>query len=106
MPPGENTEMLRETYRLAKENNKMLHSMRRSAIWGGIIKFILYAALLLIPAYLYLQYLSPIVDKALKVMNQAQGTGAQAELQIKNLQDSLKQITSKIPGMSSSSSGN
>lgn len=98
--------MLRETYRLAKENNKMLHKMRRNALWGGIIKFILYAALLLIPAYLYLQYLSPIVGQMLKTMQEIQGTGAKAQVQFADWQKMLDQIRNKVPGMSSSSSGN
>ena len=44
----------REIYRLVRENNKMLHSMRRNAFWGGVIKFLLYAILLVaLPWWLF-----------------------------------------------------
>ena len=98
--------MLRETYRLSKENNKMLHSMRRHALWGGIIKFVLYAALLLVPAYLYLQYLAPIMQQMLHTMNEIQGTGTKVQTQFGDWQQAFDQLKNKIPGMSSSSSGN
>ena len=106
MPTGEHDQMLRETYRLAKENNKMLRTMRRHALWGGIVKFLLYAALLLIPAYIYLQYLAPIMQQMLNTMNEIQGTGAKAQAQFMDWQQTLEQLKGKIPGMSSSSSGN
>ena len=103
MPPGDHDQMLRETYRLSKENNKMLHSMRRHALWGGIVKFLLYAALLLIPAYLYLQYLAPVMQKMLNTMNEIQGTGAKVQTQFVDWQQAFNQLKGKIPGMSSSS---
>lgn len=91
-------QVLQETYRLAKENNKMLHAMRRSAFWGGVLKLIIYAVLLLAPLWFYMQYLSPIVSQALKTMQQVQGTGTQAQVQISNLQNMIKDLQSKIPG--------
>ena len=45
MPPNAD---LQEVLRLTKENNKMLHKMRRNAFWGGVIKFVLYAVVFLI----------------------------------------------------------
>lgn len=94
--------MLQETYRLAKENNKMLRAMRRNAFWGGILKIIIYAVLLLAPLWFYMQYLSPIVDQALKTMQQVQGTGVKAEAQLNSFQEALKQLQSKIPGFGQS----
>ncbi len=91
---------------MTKENNQMLHAMRRSAFWGGIFKFIIYAVFLLAPLWFYMQYLSPIVNQALKTMQQAQSTGASAQTQLTGLQDALKQLQSKfrISGKQSSSS--
>ena len=36
----EEREMLKKTLELAQENNKMLHSVRRSMFWGRVIKTI------------------------------------------------------------------
>ena len=86
-----------EIARLVRENNKMLHSMRRHAFWGGLAKFIIYALLLLAPLWLYMQYLAPVLESAMKTVNQLQGTGAKAEAQFGNFQDMLKQLQEKIP---------
>jgi len=94
MPPRE--EELKEIHRLVRENNIMLHRMRRNAFWGGLIKFILYTALLLIPIYLYLQYLAPIMNDALAALQQVQGVGAQASMQFSGLQDLLRQVQSVL----------
>jgi len=49
-----------EIYKLAKENNRMLHAMRRDAFVGGIIKFVWWIAILfVIPYILYVVYLQP-----------------------------------------------
>lgn len=76
----------------------MLHSMRRNAFWGGVIKLVFYAAIILIPFWLYLQYFAPVVNEALKTMQQVQGTGAQASAQFQGFQDSLKDLQEKLPG--------
>lgn len=89
MPP-ENS--LQEILRLTKENNRMLHKMRRSAFWGGIIKFVLYAIFLLAPLWLYYSYLSPIVNSALQTMQELQGTGARASAQFGDIEQFLKQL--------------
>ena len=59
----ESDELLRETYRLSLENNKLLHKMRRSAYWSRLVSFIVYGALLLAPIWFYMQYLAPVVDQ-------------------------------------------
>jgi len=90
----------REIYRLVRENNKMLHSMRRNAFWGGVIKFLLYAILLVaLPWWLYMTYLEPVVKSTMQAVDQIQGTGAKAEAQFGSFQEMLKQLQSKLsPG--------
>jgi hypothetical protein len=81
---------LEEVYRLTKENNRMLHSMRRSAFIGGVIKILLYVAfLVVIPYWLYNTYLAPIVESTMEAANQIQGTGAQVQTQFGDLQEAL-----------------
>ena len=48
---------LEEILRLTKENNRMLHKMRRSAFLGGLFKFIMWAAFIIIPL------LAPVAQK-------------------------------------------
>ena len=86
-----------EMFRLAKDNNRMLRSMRRNAFWGGIIKFILYIVIFVaLPLWLYMTYLAPIVESMTKTMEQIQGTGAQAQAQFSSFQEILKQFQDRF----------
>ncbi|MDO8552600.1 MAG: hypothetical protein Q7S01_03675 [bacterium] len=89
-------EMLAETYRLSRDNNKMLHSMRRSAFWGGVLKVIFWLAIIIAPIWFYSAYLAPIVQSFQNTVNQVQGTGAQAQVQLNGFQDMLKEWGSKV----------
>ncbi len=76
---------LEQLLRLAKDNNRMLRAMRRDAFIGGVIKLIVWAALIIIPFWLYLNYLAPVLQSATSALQQVQqmqgvATGAQAQL--------------------------
>ena len=89
-------QMLQEIHRLTKENNRMLHAMRRNAFWGGLLKFVIYAALLLAPIWFYQVYFAPVVNSMLQTQQQLQGTGAKVQAQFGSLQDAWKQFESKF----------
>jgi hypothetical protein len=102
MEPMESNEMLRETYRLSLENNKMLHKMRRNAFWGGIIKFAFYFLILVVaPLWLYSAYLAPLVQSVQDTVSQVEGTNAKVQAQFGSLQDTWKQFQSKLPSFGS-----
>ncbi len=88
-----NDETLTELVRLTRENNKMLHGIRRRAFWGGVLKFVLYAVVLVAaPLWLYATYLAPMMEQMLDTYEQFQGTGAQAQAQLEDFQNLLKQF--------------
>lgn len=93
-------ESIQETLKLTRDNNRMLHSMRRNAFLGGIFKVVLWAAFIIVPGYFYYLYLAPVMQQMLATMNAAQKGGAQAQVQIQNFQDMIKNLESKIPGLS------
>lgn len=97
MPPHD--DQIAEIYRLTRENNRMLHAMRRNAFLGGIIKLLIYAAMLIIPLWLYMQYLAPVVNDMQKMLLQVQGTGAQAQAQVQGLQELLGGLQQYIPAL-------
>ncbi|OGG55739.1 hypothetical protein A3D71_00825 [Candidatus Kaiserbacteria bacterium RIFCSPHIGHO2_02_FULL_55_20] len=86
-----------EIYRLVKENNRMLHSMRRNALWGGIFKFIFWAIIFIAPLWFYMTYLAPVVQDMVKTVQQVQGTSAKAQAQFGSFQEMLKQLQQKFP---------
>ena len=66
-------ELLRENLRVAKDTNRMLHSMRRKAFWGGIFKMIWWVLILVvIPYYAYVLYFEPYVKQATQTYQQFQ----------------------------------
>lgn len=93
--------MLREMYRLTQDNNRMLHAMRRTAFFGGILKVIIWIVILGTPIWFYLTYFAPVVSDLQKTVSQTQGVSAEAQTQIKQLQESLKkaQDTLKLPSV-------
>ena len=96
MPPNED---LKELLRLTKDNNHMLHAMRRNAFWGGIIKFVLYALVLVAaPLWLYATYIMPIMQEMLGTYQQIQGTGARAQAQFSDFQNLLKKFQNPFSG--------
>ncbi|OGG71201.1 hypothetical protein A3F27_02835 [Candidatus Kaiserbacteria bacterium RIFCSPHIGHO2_12_FULL_53_13] len=95
--------MQEEILRLAKDNNRMLHSMRRNAFLGGIIKFIFYILILVVaPIWLYSTYLAPMVQSVQQTIDQVQGTGAKAQGQLSDFTQMLSELQSKLPSMLSS----
>ncbi len=76
---GYNDEMLEETYKLAKDNNKMLRRMRRAAWFSSILKLIFWAAIIGIPAWLYYEYAGPIVGQLMDTISQVQDVGTKLQ---------------------------
>lgn len=91
-------QMQEEILRLTKENNRMLHSMRRNAFVGGIIKFLFYVFILVVaPLWLYSTYLAPLIQSVQQTMGQVQGTGTKAQGQLAGLEGIFKQFESMLP---------
>ncbi len=55
--------MLDETHALVKDNHRMLRALRRYQLVGFFGKIIIWALVLILPLYLYQQYLGPLVAK-------------------------------------------
>ncbi|OGG45815.1 hypothetical protein A2673_04025 [Candidatus Kaiserbacteria bacterium RIFCSPHIGHO2_01_FULL_50_13] len=83
----------KEVYRLVRDNNRLLRSMRRNAVIWGIIKILLYLGVLVVlPLWLYATYLAPIAENALGVLGQVQGVGAEAQNQLNAFQEILQKL--------------
>ena len=88
---------LEQILKLTRENNRMLHAMRRNAWLGGILKVLLWAAFIIIPFWLYMQYLAPVMQSAMDTINQVQGTGAKAQAQFSDLNASMQKLKAQFP---------
>ena len=92
-----NVQKFEEIYRLVKENNRMLHKMRRNAFLGGIIRLLIWAAALGIPIWLFFTYLFPVLESTMKTFEQIQGVGVSAQGQFEGLSDTLRDFKSGLP---------
>jgi peptidoglycan hydrolase CwlO-like protein len=99
MPPNPQHETIEEIYKLTKDNNRMLRSMRRNAFMGGILRLVIYAAMIVIPFWFYQQYLSASVAEMQKALQQMQGTGTQAQVQLQSLQEALQKMQTYMPSL-------
>jgi len=92
--------LLRETYELARQNNKMLRSMKRAAFWGFIFKLLLWALLLGVPIFLYLSFFQPILEELLQTYSQVQNAGTQLQIMSGAVSvDHLQDLLQGIPGV-------
>lgn len=89
---------LDEILRLTKENNRMLHAQRRGAFFGGIFRVVTWVAFIIIPLYLYLQYVAPMMQGMLETYQQLQGTSASAQAQFGQMNQYLEQLKSLYGG--------
>jgi hypothetical protein len=92
-----NREMLADIFKMVKENNHMLHSMRRRALIGGLLKFVIWTILFVAPIWFYMTYLNASVQNMLHTVDQVRSTGNQAQTQLNSFADSLKELESKLP---------
>ena len=88
--------MLRETHRLAQENNKMLRAMRRNAFLGGIVRLVVWAALIILPIWFYMTYLAPVMESMMETYQQIQGTSAQAQAQFGQFSEMWEQFQNRF----------
>jgi hypothetical protein len=95
MPNSQNE--LREILQLVRENNKMLHSMRRNAFLGGLFKFIIYAILFATPIWFYMTYISGSVDKLLAAVDKLNGTTAAVQTNFSGFEAAMQNIESHLP---------
>ncbi len=56
-------ELMRANLELARENNEMLHSLRRAQVVGFWIKVLMYALVIGVPVFVYQYYLQGYVQQ-------------------------------------------
>jgi hypothetical protein len=87
----ESKKLIEETFELAKENNKMLHRVRRvqkrQALWS-FIKVVFVIGISVGALY----FLQPFMDKAIGLFNQISGTSQSLQDNSVNLKDVLKKL--------------
>ena len=68
--------LLEETHALAKDNNRILHAIRRERWIGLIFNILVWTSLIVLPLYYYQTYLQPEVSKFFLHTGVSTSTGA------------------------------
>jgi hypothetical protein len=89
--PGQ-YDMLRDIDRLTKENNQLLHSMRRASFIGAVFKVAMYIVFLGAPIWIYLTYFSGTVDDMINFYQQARTLNTQTQSKFTGFEDMLKEM--------------
>jgi hypothetical protein len=88
--------LLKETYRLSLENNKILRKMRRGQLWSNIISWVIWGALLIAPIWFYMTYLSGTVDRILAATGVVQKSQQTDQSQMEQLKEAWQQFQSRF----------
>ena len=94
-----NKQTLNEILALVRDNNRILHGMRRNAFFWGFVKFIAYAALFAAPIWLYLNFVSGTLDQAVNTLNKLQGTKTEAQTKFDGFEKMVKDLKGKLPSL-------
>lgn len=92
---------LDEIYRLERENNKMLHSMRRNARWGFLFRILLTLLALGVPIWLYFSYLAPVVEQLEVTISAITGRKVQMEDQFSGFAEMFQKFQEYFKSASS-----
>lgn len=93
----DNQNMIEAIYRLTKENNEMLHSMRRAAFVSGVLKFMIFVVAIFAPIWFYMTYLDSTVQSLIKTMSDLQGTNSAVSSQSATFMQQLRQLQDLVP---------
>ena len=94
MPDDDTHRILRQTLELTRENNKILHRMRRSAFIGSILRIVWLAVIIGLPVYIYFVFLQPYLTS----LNEAY-QGFQADVEgYGEIPESVRNFFEKLPG--------
>ena len=88
---------LDDILRLTRENNRMLHAMRRNAFLGGILRLLIWVLLVVVPFWLYMQYVAPVLESTMTAMQQIQGGSAAVQTQFEGIEGVFEKLRAQFP---------
>ena len=92
-----NEEQTQEMFQMVRDNNKMLHAMRRSHVVGSFFKVIFYVVFVIIPLLYSIKYLAPMLQPFLNTAKQMQGGNSANQIDMSKLADYVKQFEAMLP---------
>lgn len=96
----EDRDLLERTFKLARDNNLMLRSMSRAALFNNLFRIVAWLIVLGGSIWLYTTYLGPVMSSLTNQANQAQSFSEGASDQFKAFSDMLEKLQQTLPSFS------
>ena len=71
--------MVKKSLALAEDTNRMVHKMRRSALWARVFQVVWWVLIIGISGAAYYIYFAPYVDRLEQLYGQIEGTSQQTQ---------------------------
>ena len=94
-------DLLERTFKLARDNNRMLQAMSRAALMNGLLRVVAWIVVAGGALWLYANYLGPVLNSATHTVNQAQSASNSASQQLQSIQNAISAIEHVLPNIGS-----
>lgn len=89
--------LLLQNLELARENNRLLRSLKRAQIWRSIISAIYWLVIILVPLYLYYAYVAPYLIELRKTYDTIEAQSAQMQNMPEGWQQYMESLKKLLP---------
>lgn len=96
----EDRDLLERTFKLARDNNRMLQDMSRAALFSGLFRILAWVIVAGGSLWLYFNYLGPAVQSLTGTMDQVQGAGENANNQFQMFRSLVESLQKTLPNVS------
>ena len=96
----EDRDLLERTFKLARDNNRMLQGMSRAALFNGLFRVLAWAVVLGGSLWLYFHYIGPAVANTTHTIDQVQGATDNANAQFQMFRSLLDKLQQTLPNLS------
>jgi hypothetical protein len=98
----EDRDLLERTFKLARDNNRMLQAMGRAALFNGLFRVLAWAVVLGGSLWFYFHYVGPAISSTTHTINQVQGVSDNANTQFQMFRSLLSKLQQTLPNVASS----
>jgi len=96
----EDRDLLERTFKLARDNNRMLQSMSRAALFNGLFRVLAWMFVLGGSLWLYFHFVGPAVSSTSRTINQVQGVSDDANAKFQMFRSILDKVQQTLPNLS------
>ena len=98
----EDRDLLERTFKLARDNNRLLQSMSRASLFNALFRILAWGIVVIGALWIYLHYVGPTISNTTHTINQVQGASDAANSQLQGFRGLLNKLQETLPNVASS----